>query len=168
MWPQGSSDPVCGTFFSVFLPTEAGKWVRGGIFSQKISIFAAAKIEYMQIQELQTLYARHPQVRALARALGKSEVRQIRLSGLQASSSALVFASAAVVPVKASRSVLEGKSEGVSVVESEGTPQGKSDGALSVASQPLPPLLFILDDQEEAGYFYGSLQGFLLCSLAGE
>ncbi len=111
----------------------------------------------MQIQELQTLYARHPQVRALARALGKSEVRQIRLSGLQASSSALVFASAAVVPVKASRSVQEGKSEGVSVVESEGTPEGKSDGALSVASQPLPPLLFILDDQEEAGYFYHDL-----------
>ena len=97
----------------------------------------------MQIQELQALYARHPKVRALARALRKKEVRQIRLTGLQASSAALAFAAATLVEGKASST-----SEGV----------GGANNSPAAADSPLqPPLLFILDDQEEAGYFYHDL-----------
>ena len=70
----------------------------------------------MQIQELLALYGRHPQVKALSRALGKDEVRHIRLTGLQASSAAMAFAAAV-----------------------------------------RPPMLFVLDDLEEAGYFYHDL-----------
>ncbi|MCR4994191.1 MAG: transcription-repair coupling factor [Bacteroidales bacterium] len=78
----------------------------------------------MGIKELQTAYACHPQVKAFAKALAAARVRNIRLSGLQASSAALAFAATrvAVTPAK-----------------------------------PLPLLLFILDDQEEAGYFYHDL-----------
>ena len=72
----------------------------------------------MEIKELQALYTRHPQVRALTRALNKESVRKIRLSGLQASSAAMVFAAV-----------------------------GRGNH----------PFLFILDDPEEAGYFYHDL-----------
>ena len=83
-------------------------------------IFAPAKTENeMEIKELQALYARHPQVRTLARALQKDDMRTIRLSGLQASSAALAFA------------------------------------ALGVERST--PFLFVLDDLEEAGYFYHDL-----------
>ena len=105
----------------------------GGI----LSIFAAAKRKQMQIQELQALYARHPKVRALARALSKKEVRQIRLTGLQSSSAALAFASAAVAQDKAV--------------------DDRKSSTSAVADSSLPPLFFILDDKEEAGYFYHDL-----------
>ena len=76
----------------------------------------------MDIKELQSLYARHPQVKALARTLASEKKKAINVSGLQASSATLVFAAL----------------------------KEHSTGAL-------PPLLFILDDQEEAGYFYHDL-----------
>ena len=82
----------------------------------------------MNIQELEKIYARLPQVKALAQAMGKSTGRQgnessaktIFLEGLLGSSAPMVFAA------------LSGK----------------------VASAPL---LFILQDAEEAGYFYHDL-----------
>ncbi len=77
----------------------------------------------MTIQELQQLYARHPQVKALGRALGDDKVQTLHLSGMCASSAPLVFAALAV----ASPEVL-----------------GQS-------------YLFVLDDAEEAGYFYHDL-----------
>lgn len=49
----------------------------------------------MEIKELQALYMRHPQVRALVRALGRESNKSICVSGLQASSASLVFASLA-------------------------------------------------------------------------
>ena len=73
----------------------------------------------MNIQELVKLYAKLPQVSALAQALGKSSVRTIFLEGLLGSSAPMVFGSLA--------------------------PKCKS------------PLLFILQDAEEAGYFYHDL-----------
>jgi len=76
----------------------------------------------MDIKELQSLYARHPQVKALARTLSNEKKRAINVSGLQASSATLVFAA-----------------------------------LKEHATGALPPLLFILDDQEEAGYFYHDL-----------
>ena len=72
----------------------------------------------MEIKDLQALYARHPKVKALAKALANEKKHTVSVAGLQASSAALAFAS-------------------------------------------LPdmgcPLLFILDDMEEAGYFYHDL-----------
>ena len=87
----------------------------------------------MEIQKLLGIYARHPKVKALAKALqdkwltpegeGKNSPRTIRLAGLQGSQAPLVFASLA-----------------------ERAPQ-----VLGV------PYVFVLDDEEEAGYFYHDL-----------
>ena len=90
----------------------------------------------MEIQKLQSIFARHPGVKALAAALqtprpslggGKDPRGVIQLSGLQGSSAPLVFASLA-----------------------EKAPQ-----VLNV------PYVFVLDDEEEAGYFYHDLTRLL-------
>jgi len=47
----------------------------------------------MEIQELQTLYGRSPQVKALGKAIGNESIRLIALEGLLASSSSVVFSS---------------------------------------------------------------------------
>ena len=77
----------------------------------------------MNIQELEKIYARLPQVSALAQALGKSSVKTVFLEGLLGSSAPMLFGSLA--------------------------PKCKS------------PLLFILQDAEEAGYFYHDLTQLL-------
>ena len=87
----------------------------------------------MEISEILTLYARHPQVRALKRVLSDEGVRHVHISGLVASAAPLTFA-ACVAP-------------------------GTSAGADSVRA--VPPLFFILDDEEEAGYFYHDLTQLL-------
>ena len=81
----------------------------------------------MEIQKLQSLYAKHPGVKALAAELQKGSDKPIQLAGLQGSSAAVVFA------------------------------------ALSVkAPQVLgSPYVFVLDDEEEAGYFYHDLTRML-------
>ena len=73
----------------------------------------------MNIQELQKLYANHPQVVALSKAIGKSSLKTISVDGLLASSAPLAFS------------------------------------ALSLKTSPR--LLFIMQDAEEAGYFYHDL-----------
>ena len=73
----------------------------------------------MKIQELEKVYAKLPQVSALAQALGKSSVKTIFLEGLLGSSAPMLFGSL--------------------------SPKCKN------------PLLFILQDAEEAGYFYHDL-----------
>ena len=75
----------------------------------------------MEIKELLALYARHPQVRALARVLKNEKVRTLQVAGLQASAAPLALAAA------------------VGGAEAEAT------------------CLFVLDDAEEAGYFYHDL-----------
>lgn len=77
----------------------------------------------MDIQGLQTLFAKHKQVKALCKALQKTSVKTIFAEGLCASSAPLTFAGMAVA-----------------------APQ-------LMAS----PFVFILDDAEEAGYFYHDL-----------
>ena len=72
----------------------------------------------MEIKDLIVLYARHPQVKALGRALQNERLRTVGLQGLQASAAPLVFA--------------------------------------SLPRQSVP-FLFVLDDAEEAGYFYHDL-----------
>ena len=73
----------------------------------------------MKIQELETLYARLPQVSALAKELGKSSMTTIFLNGLLASSAPMLFG--------------------------------------SLASNCKKRMLFIMQDAEEAGYFYHDL-----------
>lgn len=77
----------------------------------------------MEIQALQTLYAGHKQVKALAKVLDDATVRTVFAEGLCASAAPLLFcALAAVRPQLMSR-----------------------------------PFVFVLDDAEEAGYFYHDL-----------
>ncbi|MCQ2239176.1 MAG: transcription-repair coupling factor [Bacteroidaceae bacterium] len=73
----------------------------------------------MEITELQSLFLRHPQVKALASALGKSSAKKIFLEGVCASATPLFFA--------------------------------------SVRQSCSNPIVFILNDAEEAGYFYHDL-----------
>ncbi len=73
----------------------------------------------MNIQELEKVYAKLPQVSALAQAMGKSSVKTVFLEGLLGSSAPMVFG--------------------------------------SLSSKCKSPLLFILQDAEEAGYFYHDL-----------
>ena len=79
----------------------------------------------MDIQDLQKLYAKLPQVSALAKALGKTSVKTISLDGLLASSAPLVFS--------------------------------------SLALKTSARLLFVMQDAEEAGYFYHDL-----CQIMGD
>ena len=81
----------------------------------------------MEIQKLQSLYAMHPGVKALAAELQKDSSKIIQLAGLQGSSAALVFALLA-----------------------EKAPEVLGS-----------PFVFVLDDEEEAGYFYHDLTRML-------
>ena len=73
----------------------------------------------MNIQELEKVYAKLPQVSALAQSMGKSSVKTIFLEGLLGSSAPMLFG--------------------------------------SLSSKCKHSLLFILQDAEEAGYFYHDL-----------
>ena len=81
----------------------------------------------MEIQELLSLFARHPGVKTFAAALQSSSTGTIQLAGLQGSSAPLVFAALAV----------------------------KAPQVLNV------PYVFVLNDEEEAGYFYHDLTRML-------
>jgi transcription-repair coupling factor (superfamily II helicase) len=77
----------------------------------------------MEIQKIQSLFARHAGVKALGRLLQDTDDTRIHLAGLQASAAPIVFASLAV----------------------------KMPQALAA------PFVFVLNDAEEAGYFYHDL-----------
>ena len=77
----------------------------------------------MKIEDLEKVYAKLPQVSALAHEIGNSAVRRIFLDGLLGSSAPMLFG--------------------------------------SLASKCSCPLLFILQDAEEAGYFYHDLTQLL-------
>ena len=79
--------------------------------------FAHSKRKRMKIQELKALYAKHPQVKALSKALAEKRKSTVSVEGLLASGSPMVF----------------------SVLQTE------------------RPFFFILQDGEEAGYFYHDL-----------
>ena len=81
----------------------------------------------MEIQKLQSIFAKHPGVKALAAALQKDSLKSIQLDGIQGSCTPLVFAALAV---KAPKLLAQ-------------------------------PYIFILDDEEEAGYFYNDLTQML-------
>ncbi len=73
----------------------------------------------MEIGELSAMYARHPLVKRLGRALKDDGVWSIQATGLQSSAAALAFA--------------------------------------AVADAEIPPMLFVMDDADDAGYFYQDL-----------
>ena len=84
----------------------------------------------MEIQKLQSIYAKHPGVKALAAALQMPKSDVVQLTGLQGSSAPLVFAALETVVSQASQCVVS-------------------------------PFVFIMDDEEEAGYFYHDLTQIL-------
>ena len=89
----------------------------------------------MTIQELVQLYGHSPQVEALRKAIGEKSVRTIFLQGLVASSAPMLFAS---LP-----------------------PQQKRPGKTTSSPQQMESenvSLYILQDEEEAGYFYHDLK----------
>ncbi|MBO7099619.1 MAG: transcription-repair coupling factor [Bacteroidaceae bacterium] len=73
----------------------------------------------MKIQELQTLFSKHPSVGKLRTALQRTDVDVIQIDGLHESAAPLVFS--------------------------------------SLINTNLPVCMFILDDEEQAGYFYHDL-----------
>ena len=77
----------------------------------------------MKLEDLEKVYAKLPQVPALAHELGNSSARRIFLEGLLASSAPMLFG--------------------------------------SLAAKCSSPILFILQDAEEAGYFYHDLTQLL-------
>ena len=81
----------------------------------------------MKIQDLLNIYAQSPQVGALAETLGKKSVKNIFLEGLMCSSASMLFAS---LPVRQSS---------------------------RAARQSSLTTVFILQDADEAGYFYHDL-----------
>ena len=81
----------------------------------------------MKIQDLLNIYAQSPQVGALAETLGKKSVKNIFLEGLMCSSASMLFAS---LPVRQSS---------------------------RAARQSSLTAVFILQDADEAGYFYHDL-----------
>ena len=91
----------------------------------------------MKIQDLLQEYAKSPQVRALADLLGKKSVKTISLEGLMCSSAPLVFGSLTQI-------LSNGRTDA-----SEHSLQSEGAGGR--------PFLFILQDAEEAGYFYHDL-----------
>ena len=97
----------------------------------------------MNIEELLKKYALLPQVGALANTLGKKSVKTIFLEGLMCSSAPMLFASLSLT-------------------------LSKRKGKASAAESPLflegargRLLLFILQDADEAGYFYHDLTQLL-------
>ena len=81
----------------------------------------------MEIQELQSLFAHTPGVKALGRMLIDDNRRKISISGLYASSAPVVFSAVGLACPEAFRR----------------------------------PFLFIMDDEEQAGYFYNDLNQIL-------
>ena len=77
----------------------------------------------MKLEDLEKVYAKLPQVSALAHEIGNSSVRRIFLEGLLGSSALMLFG--------------------------------------SLSSKCSVPILFILQDAEEAGYFYHDLTQLL-------
>jgi transcription-repair coupling factor (superfamily II helicase) len=93
----------------------------------------------MKIEELLKIYAKSSQMGALADLLGKKSVKTVFLEGLMASSAPIVFGSLSLTLSK--RSGNSGGSESPLLLEGD-------RGRL---------FLFILQDAEEAGYFYHDL-----------
>ena len=97
----------------------------------------------MTIQELLKKYALLPQVNALANTLGKKSVKTVFLEGLMCSSAPMLFASLSLT--------LSKRKGNANATESPLSLEGDS-GRL---------LLFILQDADEAGYFYHDLTQLL-------
>ena len=93
----------------------------------------------MKIEELLKIYAKSPQVGALADVMGKKSVKTIFLEGLMCSSAPMVFGSLFPDPSPCR----------------EGG--GTNEAPLYLEGARGRLLLFILQDAEEAGYFYHDL-----------
>ena len=102
----------------------------------------------MEIQKLLNLFVRHPGVKALATELQKDYNKTIQLSGLQGSCAPLVFSALQTLSLRPKLSTTQANSSA-------------KDGEPCDGGSPSGPFLFVLDDEEEAGYFYHDLTRLL-------
>ena len=100
----------------------------------------------MTIQELVQLYAMAPQVGALKEKIEEKSVKTIFLEGLVASSAPMLFASLSSLTAN--------------LIPERSSPT-RSLSPLTANRSPLTTNLFILSDEEEAGYFYHDLKQIL-------
>lgn len=89
----------------------------------------------MQVDKFLVSLSASSDIRQLGKTLRDSKKQRIKVGGLQGSSASLAFSALASTPSKGSSS--------------------------ATASQPLPTMLFVLTDADEAGYFYHDLTQML-------
>ena len=101
----------------------------------------------MEIKEISNIYSALPQCGAFLKALSDKSMRHIFLKGMYASSASVFFAA-----VSGSEKG-KGKSEKVKGKREKG--KGKSEKSISLTA------VFVLQDNDEAGYFYHDLTQIL-------
>ena len=102
----------------------------------------------MKIKEISNIYSALPQCGAFLKALNDKSVRHIFLKGMYASSASVFFAAA----VEGSEKGKEGSEKGKEKSEKLKVKREKSISLTAV---------FVLQDNDEAGYFYHDLTQIL-------
>ena len=103
----------------------------------------------MKLDELLHLYAKHPQVKVLGGLLQEGKTSPIYLKGLKASAAPMIFGALA------SGAVYDGLYEKGKKKSDES--KSKNKNRKTDASSLKGPFLFLLDDEDSAGYFYHDL-----------
>jgi transcription-repair coupling factor (superfamily II helicase) len=103
----------------------------------------------MNLNELLQLYAKHPQVKVLGGLLQEGKTSPVYLKGLKASAAPMIFSSLASDEVYESQCEKGKGNSGVGLCKNKNR---KAD-----ASSLKGPFLFLLDDEDSAGYFYHDL-----------
>ena len=101
----------------------------------------------MEIKEISNIYSALPQCGAFLKALSDKSMRHIFLKGMYASSASVFFAAVCGSEERRTKSEeRKGKSEKL---------KGKSEKSTSLT------MVFVLQDNDEAGYFYHDLTQIL-------
>ena len=101
----------------------------------------------MEIKEISNIYSALPQCGAFLKALSDKSMRHIFLKGMYASSASVFFAA-----VSGSE---KGKEKSEKLKEGSEKGKGKSEKSISLTA------VFVLQDNDEAGYFYHDLTQIL-------
>ena len=103
----------------------------------------------MKLNELLQLYAKHPQVKVLGGLLQEGKTSPVYLKGMKASAAPMIFSSLASDEVYKAQCEKGKGNPGVGLCKSKNR---KAD-----ASSLKGTFLFLLDDEDSAGYFYHDL-----------
>ena len=101
----------------------------------------------MEIKEISNIYSALPQCGAFLKALSDKSMRHIFLKGMYASSASVFFAAACGIE--------KGKGKSEKLKEKREKGKGKSEKSISLTA------VFVLQDNDEAGYFYHDLTQIL-------